>query len=396
MGTALAGLRILDLTQWGAGPFATSLLGDLGAEVIKIELPGSGDPCRRMPPHFIQGESAFFFGWNRSKKSLTLNLKSAAGRRIFHELAQGADAVCENFKPGVVKRLGVDYETLHALNPRLVYCSISGFGQTGPYVDRPAFDLVVQAMSGVMSLTGPEGGEPVRVGVPVADIAGGIYAALGVLAALHRRQATGIGELVDLALLDVMLSFLTYHAQYYLTAGEVAQRAGSSHISLHPIRTFATQDGAIVVDAHTDNHFAALCQVLGVEDIAANSRFATPQGRLQNKKALYTLLQEAFLRRPSGEWLERLIEAEIPAGPINTLDRALTDPHALARRMVLEVNHPLCGKIKMVGSPLKMSGDEDDAIGPPPTLGEHTAPILQGLLGYTPEEIARLKEQGVI
>jgi len=395
MGFPLSGVRILDLTLIMAGPYCTLILGDLGAEVIKIEKPGEGEGSRGMPPHYFEGESAYFIAMNRNKKSMTLDLKSERGREIFYELAKKSDAVVDNFRPGVVKKLGVDYEALEKINPRIICCSISGYGQTGPFKDRPAFDLVIQARGGIMSYTGEPGQMPVRMGAPMGDLAGGLFAAQGILAALYQREKTGKGQMIDISLLDCQTSLLTYRATYYLVGGEIAQPVGSGHVSAHPIRAFRTKTFDIVIDANTENIFAELCHAIHVPEMCTNPKFVSRENRLKNKKELYAILEEIFLSKTGEEWLE-ILEKRIPIAPINTIDKALSDPQTLSRNMVVEVDYGNNKKTKVVGNPIKMWQIEQEVFKAPPRLGEHTEEILTQRLNYTHEQIEELRRQKII
>ena len=395
MGLPLSDIRILDLSLIMAGPYCTLILGDLGAEVIKIERPGVGEGARGVPPHYFEGESAYFIAMNRNKKSMTLDLKSAKGKEIFYGLAKSSDVVVDNFRPGVVKKLGVDYDTLKKINPRIICCSISGYGETGPLKDRPAFDLIIQARGGVMSYTGEPGRMPVRMGAPMGDLTGGLFAANGILAALYERERTGRGQRIDISLLDCQISLLTYRAQYYFVGNEIAQPVGSGHTSIHPIRAFKTKTFDIVIDCNMQNIFAELCDAIGASDMAVDPKFCSRENRLENKDELYDILEKVFLSKTGEEWLE-LLDKRIPIGPINTIDKALSDPQILSRNMVVEVDYGNEKKLKILGNPIKMSEVDQEVFKVPPRLGEHTEQILEEILGYSPEEIEELRQGKVI
>jgi CoA:oxalate CoA-transferase len=395
MGLPLSGIRILDLTLIMAGPYCTLVLGDLGAEVIKIEKPGEGEGSRGMPPYSFEGDSAYFIAMNRNKKSMTLDLKNEKGKETFYALAKKSDVVVDNFRPGVVNKLGVGYGSLKKVNPRIICCSISGYGQTGPFKDRPAFDLVIQARGGIMSYTGEPGEMPVRMGAPMGDLAGGLFAAQGILAALYQREKTGRGQMLDISLLDCQTSLLTYRAQFYFVGNEIAQPVGSGHVSAHPIRAFRTKTFDIVIDANTENIFAELCHAIGAPEMCMNPKFATRRDRLKNKKELYSILDEVFLSKTGEEWLENL-EAKIPIAPINTIDKALADPQTLSRNMVPEVDYGNGKRLKIVGNPIKMSEIGREAFAPAPHLGQHTEEVLTHILNYSPEQIKELRQQKII
>ncbi len=395
MGFPLSGIRILDLSLIMAGPYCTLILGDLGAEVIKVEKPGEGEGARGMPPHFFEGESAYFIAMNRNKKGITLDLKSKEGREIFYELAKKSDVVVDNFRPGVVKKLGVDFDSLKKINPRIISCSISGYGQTGPFRDRPAFDLVIQARGGIMSYTGEPRQMPVRMGAPMGDLAGGLFAVQGILAALYQRERTGRGQSIDISLVDCQTSLLTYRGQYYLIAAEIAEAVGSGHVSAHPIKAFHTKTFDIVIDANTENIFADLCEAIGVPELCKDPRFSTRPKRLENKKELYEILEKVFIEKNGEEWLE-LLEKKIPIAPINTIDKALSDPQTLHRNMVVEIEYKKGKKLKLLGNPIKMSEIDREVFKPPPGLGEQTEEILSTLLEYSPEKIRELRQQKII
>jgi len=395
MTVPLAGIRVLDLSQLLAGPYGSMILADLGAEVIKIEKPGAGDIGRGMPPHFFQGESVYFLSINRNKKSITIDLKAKEGLEIFYRLVGLSDVVYDNFRPGVLEKLGLDYETLKKINPRIISCSISGYGQTGPFKDRPAFDLIIQARGGIMSYTGEPGRMPVRMGAPMGDLSGGVFAAQGVLAALYQREKTGRGQRIDISLLDCQISLLIYRGLYYLFAGEIAQPVGSGHVSAIPIRAFKTKTFDIVIDANTDKFFQELCAGIGQEALISDPRFGGRGERLKNKEALYAILEEAFLQKRGEEWLE-ILEGRVPVGPINTVDMALSDPQILARDMVVETTHRSGEKIKLLGNPIKMLTEGEKYFAPPPSLGEHTEEVLGKLLHFDPAEIQRLRDKKII
>ena len=391
----LSGVRILDLTLLMAGPYCTLILGDLGAEVMKIETPGVGEAGRGVPPHFFEGESAYFIAMNRNKKSITLNLRTDEGRDIFYALAKKSDVVIDNFRPGVLKRLGADYESLKAVNPRIISCSITGYGQTGALNDGPASDLTIQARGGIMSYTGEPGRMPVKMGAPIGGLAGGIFAAHGILAALYQRERTGRGQQVDVSLLDCQISLLTYRGQYYFVGNEIAQPVGSGHASTHPVRAFKTKTFDIVVDCNTQKVFVELCGMIGRPELAENPKFRLREDRYKNKEELYSILEELFLSKSGEEWME-LLEERIPISPINTVDRALVDPQVLSRNMVVEVEYPNGKRLKILGNPIKMSEIKKQVFSVPPQLGEHTDKVLKDYLGYSNEEIQRLKTDKII
>jgi crotonobetainyl-CoA:carnitine CoA-transferase CaiB-like acyl-CoA transferase len=378
-----------------AGPYCTLIAGDLGAEVIKIEKPGIGESSREMPPYFFEDQSAYFIAMNRNKKSMTLDLKSDQGKRIFYELAKHSDVVVDNFRPGVVKKLGLGFDDLKKINPRIICCSISGYGQTGPFKERPAFDLVVQARGGIMSYTGEPDRMPVRMGAPLGDLAGGLFASQGILAALYQREKTGRGQQIDISLVDCQTSLLTYRAQFYLVGKEIARPVGSGHVSAHPIRAFQTKTFSIVIDANTESIFAELCDAIGKPEMAKDPKFVSREMRRRNMAELYAVLEEAFLEKTGEEWLE-ILEKRIPIAPINTIDKALDDPQTLSRNMVTEVEYDGGKKLKILGNPIKMSEIEQERFGRPPYLGEHTEEILTQLLHYSPEQIQELRDRQVI
>ncbi len=390
----LSNVCILDLTRMLAGPYGTQLLADMGAEIIKIEDP-AGDPMRQMGPHFNQGESAYFLSANRGKKSVTLNLKSDEGRQAFLDLVAVSDVVFENFRPGVMERLDLAYETLKSHKPNIILCSISGYGQNGPRREQPAFDLVLQALGGGLSVTGEPGRVPVRMGLPIADLAGGMFGAMAVSAALYRRTQTGEGAHLDISLLDGQVSLLTYMAQYYFISDEVPRSWGAQHENVVPYNAYATRDGSLVVAAFAEKFWRGLCRALELDDLIDDPRFATNPDRRQNREALNTILAETFLTRSTAEWMARLEEAGVPAGPVQRVDQVLDDPQVLARNMRITAQHPTIGPLEMIGNPIKVV-DTEETITPPPLLGQHTEEVLADLLGYSSEKIADLQETGVI
>jgi crotonobetainyl-CoA:carnitine CoA-transferase CaiB-like acyl-CoA transferase len=363
----LSHLKILDLSRVLAGPWATQFLGDLGARVIKIEKPGQGDDTRSWgPPWFENGVSAYFTCANRNKRSLALDFTAPAGAAKVRELAAEADVVVENFKRGTLARYGLDYSSLKAIKPDLVYCSITGFGQTGPYADRAGYDALIQGMGGLMSITGEAEGEPMKVGVAVVDLFTGMYAASGILAALAHRDRSGEGQHIDLALFDVQAAMLANQAANYLATGRAPKRLGNAHPSICPYQAFEAADGFLILAVGNDDQFARFCAVAQVPHLAAEADFATNPARVANRVRLVGLLSELFLSRPRAWWIERLEAAGVPCGPINTLDEVFSDPQILARGMVLEQDG-----LRMVGNPLKFSATPIGPATPPPALGEH-------------------------
>lgn len=393
----LHGIRVLDLSRMLAGPYGSMLLADLGAEVLKIEEPDGGDPMRAMGPPFLpDGESAYFLAVNRNKKSLALDLARPEGRQVFLDLVRHADVVWENFRPGVMARLGCDYPALAAVNPRIVACSISAYGQEGPYRDWPAFDLALQAMGGAMSLTGEPGRPPVRMGLPMGDLAGGMFGALAVAAALVRRQQTGRGAFIDLSLLDCQVSLLTYLAQYYWADGRVPGPQGSGHASVVPYQALATRDGYLVVAVFAEKFWRGFCAAVERPEWEDDPRFATNRARVEHREALVAELQTIFGQRSTEEWLKRLQAEGVPATPIQSVDRVLEDPQVRRRQMVVEMDHPRLGRVPTLGTPVKVDGTMGLTVTPPPALGQHTEPVLREWLGYSPERIEALRRAGVI
>jgi crotonobetainyl-CoA:carnitine CoA-transferase CaiB-like acyl-CoA transferase len=392
----LKGVRIIDLSMMLAGPSGSMLMGDLGAEIIKVE-PLDGDETRVSPPYFYaENMSAYYWSINRNKKSIVINLKSPEGRQVLYDLVAKSDVVYDNYRPGVLERLQIDYETLKKYNPQIICCSISTYGYTGPYRDRPGYDLIVQAVSGGMSITGEPGGSPVRAGIPVGDLVGGLLGVHGVLAAYIHRQKTGEGQRLEVSLLDGQVYLLTYIAQYYFHSGKVPGPIGAGHQSLVVYQAFKTKDIQIVIVAHQDHHFQRLCKAIGKPEWAEDPRFNTRTKRLENKSQLIPMMEAHLMTRPGDEWLEVIHQAGVPAGPINTLDRVLSDPQVLSRDMIQETDGPGKEKIKILGNPLKFEKTPLNTFTRPPWLGENTVEILSGLLGYSGEKIDGLKQKGAV
>ena len=392
----LAGLRVLDLSRVLAGPYCTMVLADYGADVVKVEEPGSGDGTRGWGPPWVGDQSAYFLTANRNKRSLTVDLTTTAGPQIVQQLALCSDVVVENFKVGDAARLGVDYATLAARNPRLVYCSITGYGQTGPAREQAGYDFVVQAQGGIMSITGPVEGEACKVGVAIADITAGLFAATAILAALHERATSGRGQWIDIALLDAQIAWLANVAQNYLVTGEPPRRYGNAHPSIVPYETFATADGHLALAIGTDEQFRKFCQAAGVPALAEEERFRTNQARVEHRSVLVPSLQALLRTRSTAAWLALCAEQKVPAGPINDIPAALADAQVRARGMVQEVEHPSVGRIALLGPVAKFERTPATVRSAPPPLGFHTEEVLAELLGYTASQIARLRAQGVI
>ena len=397
MSGALSDLLVIDLTRVLAGPYATMILADFGAKVIKIERPGCGDDTRQWGPPFTEkGESAYFLCVNRNKHSLTLDLQIQDGREVFLDLARRADVVVENFKVGTMQRLGLGYERLRELNPGLVYCAITGYGQTGPYRERLGYDAVIQAQGGIMSITGSAETEPSKVGVAIADINAGLFAAISILVAIQYQQRTGEGQFIDIALLDAQLGWLANVASAYLVSGEPPKRFGNAHASIVPYQTMPTADGWLMLAVGNDHQFATLCRILGHLEWIDDERFATNPARVTNRDILIPQLEVIFRTRLTREWIETLLDFGVPCGPVNDIPAALADPQALARQMVQVVDHPVSGRLRLIGPVPKLSATPAIIASPPPLLGEHTQAVLSELLGYDEERIAALRTAGAI
>jgi formyl-CoA transferase len=392
----LEGFRILDLSRVLAGPYCTMLLGDLGAEVIKVERPGVGDDTRAWGPPFADGESAYYLCANRNKKSMTVNLKLSAGQEIIRQLARISDVLVENYKVGELGALGLGYEDLKQINPGLVYCSITGYGQTGPDKDLPGYDFVIQGRGGVMSITGEPDGEPMKVGVAVVDITAGLYAANAIQAALLARSKTGKGQAIDIALLDAQVSWLANVASNYLVSGNPPGRFGNAHPTIVPYQSFRARDGFFCLAVGNDGQWQKLCALVNQPALAQDPRFATNPARVQHREVLIPLLQIIFQAQEIDVWLEEIAAAGIPCGPVQTIDQVFSDPQVLARDMVWMMPHPTAGEVSLVGSPLKLSETPVAARLHPPLLGEHTEEVLTGVLGYTADHITQLRIEKAI
>lgn len=399
----LTGIRVLDLTRVLAGPWCTQNLADLGAEVIKIERPGAGDDTRGWGPPYLKdqrgadtSEAAYYLSANRNKYSVALDIASPRGAELVRQLAAQSDILVENFKVGGLRKYGLDYDSLSKINPRLIYCSITGFGQTGPYASRPGYDFMIQAMGGLMSITGErddaEGGGPQKAGVAVADLMTGMYSAVGILAALHERSRSGLGQHLDIALLDCQVAMLANQNLNYMTSGRAPQRAGNAHQNLVPYQVFAVSDGHMIVAVGNDSQFRAYCGVLGLPELADDPRFATNPKRVVNRDVLVPILAERMAQGERDHWLGELERAGVPAGPINTLDQVYADPQVQFRQMRRELPHPLAGTVPMAANPLRLSGSPVEYRRAPPLLGEHTAQVLRDRLGLTDEDIAALAQ----
>ena len=382
----LQGIRVLDLTRVLSGPFCTMMLADYGADVIKIEPPEVGDDSRAFGP-FIGKESGYFMSLNRNKRSIVLNLKSKDDCEVFKELVKQSDVVVENYRPGVMEKFGLGYENLKKIRPKLIYAACSGFGQTGPYREKPAYDIIVQAMGGIMSLTGPETGEPTRVGASIGDVTAGLFTAYGIMVALHHRNRTGEGQLVDVGMLDCQVAVLENAISRYVTSGINPVPIGNRHPTVTPFSAFTAKDGNVIVSAANDRLWEKLCQVLGRMELINDERFVTNAKRTENVKALTDILNTIFKDKTINEWIEILEDAGLPCAPINTIDRVVHDVHIQSREMILEVEHPVAGKLKMPGLPVKLSETPGAIDAPAPLLGQHTEEVLKNVLGWDESKI---------
>ncbi len=395
-GPPLAGVRVLDASRVLAGPFCAQLLGDLGAEVIKVERPGQGDETRAWGPPWLGPLSAYFLSCNRNKKGITLDLARPEGVRVFHDLARASDVVLENFRPDSAARLGLAPEKLHAVNPRLVVCSISGFGRTGPMRDLPGYDFAIQALSGLMSITGPAEGPPCKAGVAVTDVLTGLYAAVGVLACLHARRHSGHGYALDLALLDCALAAQVNVAQAYLSSGTVPARQGNAHLQIVPYQLFPTADGWLVLAVGNDRQWQHFCAAAGRADLAADARFATNPLRVQNRAGLVPLVEAVMRTQPTAAWQEKLEAAGVPHAPVWNYAELLAHPQAAARGLRVTVRDPDGNPVDLIGTPFRVAGAELPPPSPPPLLSQHTDEVLRDLLGIDDVRLAALRRDGII
>jgi len=391
----LEGIKVLDLSRALAGPYCTMMLADMGAEVIKIEMPERGDDSRAWGPPFVEGESAYFISVNRNKKSITLNLKKDKSVEIIHRLIKQSDVLIENFRPGTMEKLSLSYDEVKEINPKIIYCSISGFGQDGPYRLLPGMDQVLQGMGGLMSITGEPDGPPIKVGVAVADIAGGMFAAYGIVIALFNRETGGKGQMIDLSLLDCQVAWLTYRAGSFFASGEIPKPLGSGHPVIVPYQAFKAKDVYINVAAGNDQLWQKFCKAIGLENVMNEQRFATNAMRVKNREEIIEIIGDVICTKKADEWLKILTEAGVPCGPIYNMDKIFSDPQVLHREMVKELEHPTAGKVKVTGIPIKLSNTPGEILKAPPILGQHTKEILSEL-GFKEIEIEKLYEEKVI
>ena len=400
MATPLEGIKVLDLTRVLAGPYATMLLCDLGAEVIKIEQPGTGDESRNFGP-FKNGFSLYFMSVNRGKRSITLNLKTQRGREIFLQLVKQCDVVVENFRPGTMQKLGLDYDTLKAVSPSLIYAACSGFGQTGPSAQQGAYDMIIQGMGGIMSITGEppspdEKRAPVRVGTSISDITAALFTTIGILSALHHRHQTGRGQLVDVAMLDSLVAVLENAVVRYFATGEVPQPLGSRHPAITPFEAFASADGYVIIAIGNDTLWEKFCEHVGRRELISDARFRTNADRTANHSELFPVLSEILRQRTTDAWIDALEKIGVPCGPINAMDKVVNHPQVQAREMITQVVHQITGAVEVPGMPIKLSETPGSVNAPAPSLGEHTTAVLTELLGMRLDEVEKLRQEGVV
>jgi formyl-CoA transferase len=393
----LSDIKVLDLSRVLAGPYCSMMLGDLGADVIKVERPGFGDDTRHWSPPSAGGESAYYLFVNRNKRSLTVNLREPEGQEIIRELAKKSDIFIENFKAGSLKKMGLDYDSLKAINPELIYCSITGFGQNGPYKDKPGYDFMIQCMGGVMSITGDPDGPPMKVGVAIVDITAGLFACSAIQAALRHREKTGKGQYIDIALLDSVVGWLANVGSNYLISNELPRRYGNGHPNIVPYEPVQSKDGSYFALAIGNDHqWKKFCDLTDLNELVIDPRFATNAARVNHRGILVPIIAKKMRARTSDEWIELLDKHQIPCGPINNIDKVFSDPQVLEREMVKDVPHPTAGSFKMVASPMKLSDTPCEITRHPPLLGEHTDEILKETLVYDQQQITSLKQNGII
>ncbi|HDP97078.1 MAG TPA: CoA transferase [Euryarchaeota archaeon] len=393
---ALDSIRVLDFTRAMAGPYCTMMLGDMGAEIWKIEMPGKGDETRSWGPPFFQNDvSAYFVSANRNKKSITLNLKHPRSKEVVERLATKCDILVENFRPGTMAKLGSGYDRISAVNPDIIYCSISGFGQDGPYTERAAYDIIMQGMGGLMSITGEEGRPPVKVGIAITDIAAGMFANSAILAALYSREKGSGGQYIDISMLDCQAAWMSHQASAYFATGKNPERMGSKHPQMIPNQAVKSRNGYVIVGAGNDRLWAKMCTAAGRTDLIDDPRFSTNPDRIRNREILDPLLDEIFQERDTEEWVEIMLEAGVPCGPVLALSQLFKDPQVIQRDMVIEAEHPTAGTIKLTGFPMKFSSTPERLSIPPPLLGQHKDEILAAA-GYSADEIEKLKREKVV
>jgi crotonobetainyl-CoA:carnitine CoA-transferase CaiB-like acyl-CoA transferase len=392
----LDGIKVLDLTRVLAGPYCTMLLADMGADVVKVERPGAGDDTRAFGPPFVNGESAYFMSINRNKRSLTLNLKEDKARQILRQLLETVDVVVENFRPGTMESFGFGYEAVHDFNPALVFCSISGYGHTGPDADLPGYDLIIQGEGGAASLTGDTEGPPYKVGNSQADIVAGMMAFQGILLALLTRNRSGTGQKIDISMLDCQVAMLTYQAGIYFATGESPTRLGNQHPTITPYETYRCKDGFINLACGNDNMWRTFCRVLGQEEWTEDPRFRTNADRVGHRRQLAALLEPVILQQTTQEWIEQLRQNGLPCGPIQTVGQVCEDPQVIARDMIVSLDHPTAGSIRVTGVPIKLSDTPGEVHSAPPTLGQHTTEVLGDWLQINATEAAALHRDGVV
>ena len=395
MAGPLDGMKVLDLTRVLAGPYATMLLGDLGAEVIKIEQPGTGDESRNFGP-FKNGFSLYFMSVNRGKQSVTLNLKTERGQAIFKQLLKQTDILVENFRPGTMQKLGLDYDTLKGEHPSLIYAACSGFGQTGPYAQQGAYDMIIQGMGGIISITGEPDGPPVRVGTSISDITAALFTTIGVLSALHHRNRTGSGQFVDVAMLDSLVAVLENAVVRYFATGEAPKPLGARHPAITPFEAFASADGHVIIALGNDTLWAKFCEHVDRHELISDERFRTNADRTENHSELFPILSEIMSQRPTDDWIDALGAIGVPCGPINAMDKVVSHPQVQAREMITRIAHDITGEVEVPGVPIKLSETPGNVEVPAPSLGEHTTKVLTDLLKMSADEVEQLRRDGVI